>query len=62
MAAPDPKAQMRRFLMLFPLCLLAGFGLLQVPAGGGGGRTVSPVCWSRLAAALIHAVRRPRDA
>src|ERR1051325_5244933 len=31
MPVPDPKAQMRRFLLLFPLCLLAGFGLLQVP-------------------------------
>jgi len=31
MAAPDPKTQMRRFLILFPVCLLAGFGLLQVP-------------------------------
>jgi exosortase H (IPTLxxWG-CTERM-specific) len=28
---PDPKAQMRRFLLLFPLCLLAGFALLQAP-------------------------------
>jgi exosortase H (IPTLxxWG-CTERM-specific) len=28
--ARDPKAQMRRFLLLFPICLLAGFGLLEV--------------------------------
>jgi exosortase H (IPTLxxWG-CTERM-specific) len=27
----DPKAQMRRFVWLFPMCLLVGFGLLQVP-------------------------------
>jgi exosortase H (IPTLxxWG-CTERM-specific) len=31
MAASDPQAQMRRFLILFPVCMLAGFGLLQVP-------------------------------
>ncbi len=30
MAVRDPKAQMRRFLLLFPICLLAGFGLLEV--------------------------------
>ena len=30
MAVRDPRAQMRRFLMLFPVCLLAGFGLLEV--------------------------------
>jgi exosortase H (IPTLxxWG-CTERM-specific) len=29
--AADPRAQMRRFLILFPVCLLGGFGLLQVP-------------------------------
>lgn len=29
--ARDPKAQMRRFLILFPICLLAGFGLLEAP-------------------------------
>ena len=28
--ARDPKSQMRRFLVLFPICLLAGFGLLEV--------------------------------
>lgn len=32
MPASDPKAKMRRFLALFPLLLIAGFGLLQVPA------------------------------
>lgn len=32
MPAADLKAQMRRFLFLFPVCLLAGFALLQVPA------------------------------
>src|SRR3954470_23366722 len=32
MPAPDPKAQMRRFLALFPILLIVGFGLLQVPA------------------------------
>ena len=31
MPAPDPKAQMRRFLALFPVLLIVGFGLLQVP-------------------------------
>jgi exosortase H (IPTLxxWG-CTERM-specific) len=31
MAARDPKAQMRRFLILFPVFLLVGFGLLEVP-------------------------------
>ncbi len=31
MAIGDPKAQMRRFLALFPLALIVGFGLLQVP-------------------------------
>ena len=31
MAARDPQAQMRRFLILFPICLVAGFGLLEVP-------------------------------
>lgn len=31
MAVRDPKAQMRRFLILFPICLLAGFGLLEAP-------------------------------
>jgi exosortase H (IPTLxxWG-CTERM-specific) len=31
MPVPDPSAQMRRFLILVPLCLLVGFGLLQVP-------------------------------
>ena len=30
MAARDPQQQMRRFLILFPICLLAGFGLLEV--------------------------------
>jgi len=30
MAVRDPKAQMRRFLLLFPICLLAGFGLLEI--------------------------------
>lgn len=30
MAARDPQAQMRRFLILFPICLVAGFGLLEV--------------------------------
>jgi exosortase H (IPTLxxWG-CTERM-specific) len=29
MAHPDSKAQMRRFLIFFPLCLAAGFALLQ---------------------------------
>ena len=28
--ARDPKAQMRRFLILFPICLLGGFALLEV--------------------------------
>jgi exosortase H (IPTLxxWG-CTERM-specific) len=28
--ARDPKAEMRRFLLLFPICLIAGFGLLEV--------------------------------
>jgi exosortase H (IPTLxxWG-CTERM-specific) len=32
MPVPDPKAQMRRFLALFPVLLVVGFGLLQVPA------------------------------
>jgi exosortase H (IPTLxxWG-CTERM-specific) len=32
MPVPDPKAQMRRFLALFPILLIVGFGLLQVPA------------------------------
>jgi hypothetical protein len=36
MAARDPKAQMRRFLMLFPICLLGGFGLLEVPLVAAG--------------------------
>jgi exosortase H (IPTLxxWG-CTERM-specific) len=31
MPVPDPKAQMRRFLVLFPICLVAGFALLQAP-------------------------------
>src|SRR4051794_18411913 len=31
MSVSDPRAPMRRFLFLFPLCLLVGFGLLQVP-------------------------------
>ena len=31
MPAPHFQAQMRRFLILFPVCLLAGFVLLQVP-------------------------------
>jgi exosortase H (IPTLxxWG-CTERM-specific) len=30
MGSPDSKAQMRRFLFLFPVCLVAGFALLQV--------------------------------
>jgi exosortase H (IPTLxxWG-CTERM-specific) len=29
MGAPDSKAQMRRFLFLFPVCMAAGFALLQ---------------------------------
>jgi len=29
MGRPDSKAQMRRFLFLFPVCLLAGFALLE---------------------------------
>jgi exosortase H (IPTLxxWG-CTERM-specific) len=29
MGRPDSKAQMRRFLILFPVCLAAGFALLQ---------------------------------
>jgi exosortase H (IPTLxxWG-CTERM-specific) len=31
MPVRDPKAQMRRFLVLFPVLLIVGFGLLQVP-------------------------------
>jgi exosortase H (IPTLxxWG-CTERM-specific) len=31
MAVRDSRAQMRRFLILFPICLLAGFGLLEAP-------------------------------
>jgi len=31
MPGRDPKAQMRRFLILFPVCLLLGFALLEVP-------------------------------
>ena len=30
MAARDSQQQMRRFLILFPICLIAGFGLLEV--------------------------------
>src|SRR5690349_9882965 len=32
MSGRDPKAQMRRFLIWFPICLVGGFGLLEVPA------------------------------
>ena len=31
MAVRDARAQMRRFLILFPICLVAGFGLLEIP-------------------------------
>jgi exosortase H (IPTLxxWG-CTERM-specific) len=31
MAGRDPKAQMRRFLILFPICLFLGFGLMEAP-------------------------------
>jgi exosortase H (IPTLxxWG-CTERM-specific) len=31
MAAREPKAQMRRFLILFPVCLVAGFILVDLP-------------------------------
>jgi exosortase H (IPTLxxWG-CTERM-specific) len=34
MAGRDPKAQMRRFLILFPICLVFGFGLIEVPPVG----------------------------
>lgn len=34
MTGRDPKAQMRRFLMLFPICLLAGFAMLEIPQVG----------------------------
>jgi exosortase H (IPTLxxWG-CTERM-specific) len=36
MAARDPRAQMRRFLILFPICLAAGFGLIAMPGVAGG--------------------------
>jgi hypothetical protein len=45
MPPPDPKAQKRRFLFLFPSCLLAGFALLQVPPVA--------VAISRFAASLV---------
>jgi exosortase H (IPTLxxWG-CTERM-specific) len=53
MAVRDPKAQMRRFLILFPVCLLAGFGLLEAPpvARGVASFTQSLVTVS---GALIH--------
>lgn len=31
MSGRDPKAQMRRFLILFPICLIVGFALVEVP-------------------------------
>jgi hypothetical protein len=53
MTASDPRAQMRRFLWLFPVCLLVGFGLLQVPPVTA---TVSRFTGALVAmsAALIH--------
>src|SRR5215471_16862752 len=36
MALRDPKAQMRRFLILFPICLVAGFALVDTPGVATG--------------------------
>jgi exosortase H (IPTLxxWG-CTERM-specific) len=53
MPAPDPKAQMRRFLALFPVVLIVGVALLQVPAVDTviGHFTVALV---RISGGLIH--------
>lgn len=53
MAAPDPKAQMRRFLALFPVLLLVGFGLLQVgPVEAAIGRFTTALV--TVSGAVIH--------
>lgn len=53
MAVRDPKAQMRRFLILFPICLLAGFGLLEVPVVASGVAAFT-VWLVTLSGGLIH--------
>jgi exosortase H (IPTLxxWG-CTERM-specific) len=52
-AASSFQKRMRRFLILFPLCLIAGFGLLEVPfvSGGIAGFTRALV---QISASLIH--------
>jgi exosortase H (IPTLxxWG-CTERM-specific) len=53
MGPPDPKAQMRRFLILFPVCLTAGFVLLQVhPITAAVEKFTSSLVG--ISAALIH--------
>jgi exosortase H (IPTLxxWG-CTERM-specific) len=53
MGRPDSKAQMRRFLILFPVCLIAGFALLQVhPVAVGVEKFTSSLVG--ISGALIH--------
>jgi exosortase H (IPTLxxWG-CTERM-specific) len=49
----DPKAQMRRFLVLFPVCLLLGFAVLQIhPIAAGIDRFTRSLV--TLSGGLIH--------